>query len=180
MKYDRLTWRAYVAGALGGVINAVVWASSVSSESGDPRFGSAIVRILAAVPLGLVFGLVAIRLAALVVRRMPANSPWETQLWMDIAPWNKSAWPPGTWAGHFSLSWWAGIAAAIGAILLFGPVALLLLAVQVRVWGLSAWVGTSPAYVVAAIVAVPLAVRVGRAVTRHYDHRLNAQRGSNP
>jgi hypothetical protein len=180
MIYDRLTWRAYVAGVLGGVVDAAVWAILVTDEKGDPRFGAAILRILAAVPLGILFGLAAIRLAALVVRRMPANSPWETQLWMDIAPWNKSAWPPGTWAGHFSRSWWAGIAAAVGAILLFGPVALLVLAAQVHVWGLSAWIGTSPAYVVAAIVAIPLAVRVGRAVTRHYDHRLNAVRGSNP
>jgi hypothetical protein len=86
MIYDRLTWRAYVAGTLGGVVDALVWAFSVSDENGDPSFGAPIVRILVAFFLGFVFGMAAIRLVALMIRRIPANSPWETQLWMDIAP----------------------------------------------------------------------------------------------
>jgi hypothetical protein len=178
LDYDRLTWRAYAAGIIGGAIDGAAWAFSFPNRDQDLNWVTPILRLLVAVLLGSLLGLFAIRLVSRVIPRMPANSPWKTQLWMDIAPWDKSAWPPGTWAGHFPLAWRGGIAAAVGVVLLFGPVALLLLAAIVHLLGIPAWDATRPAFVFAAIIATPLAVRIGRAVTRHYDHRLNAQRGA--
>jgi hypothetical protein len=178
LDYDRLSWRAYVGGIVGGAVDGVVWALSFPNRDQDLNWVMPILRLLVAVFVGGLLGMFAIRLVSRIIRRIPASSPWETQLWVDIAPWDKSAWPPGTWAGHFPLAWRGGIATFIGAVLLFGPVALLLLAAVLHLLGIPAWDATRPAFVIAAIIATPLAVRIGRAVTRHYDHRLNAQRGS--
>ena len=51
MNYDRFTWRAYVAGTLGGVVDAALWAMSVSYERGDPRFGASVLLLAALVHL---------------------------------------------------------------------------------------------------------------------------------
>ena len=173
---DRLTWRASLAGALGGAIDGGFWALSVPEPSESWDWVTPSLRVLIGVPLGAILGLVAVRLLARVVARIPADPPWRTQLWGDIAPWDRTAWPPGTWAGHFPLAWCAGIAASGATVLLCGPVGLLLLPRIVGALGIRASGAPSAAFVFAAIVATPLAVRIGRAVTRYYDHRGHARR----
>jgi hypothetical protein len=158
-------------------LDGVGWAASFPNPSGDFSWAEPLFRLFVAVVLGGLFGMLAIRLASRLIRRMPATPPWETQLWGDIAPWDRSAWPPGTWAGHFPLAWCGGIGAAVASVLILGPVALLLLAAIVHLLGIPAWDASKPAFVFAAIVAIPLAVRIGRAITRLYDHRFNARNG---
>jgi hypothetical protein len=169
----RLTWRAYILGIICGVWVGLEWAA-LYPQSREGFEG--IPRLLLAFVLGGIFGVLGIRIASKFLARLPARSPWETQLWRDIPPWDRSVWPPGTWAGHFPVAWFWGIAAVIGGAILFGPVALLLLAVVVTELAVPSLGGPISAYVFAAVVAIPLGVRIGLAVTHYYDFRLKAER----